>query len=283
MKRFGFISTAFLLFLFATTSSGYAQRDQQGEKQDKQEEHAKPERQQGDKQAQPEHQRQETAQQQQDQGKQSRDEQRTNKPAQPQPEHTQERAPRQHQDQNKQPQQAQQQQQDQDKQQHAQQANKRSPQQSDHAQRQSVQQQKQQPERTRPVQVQRTQQQQHAQESAQQGAWQERRAHSWESEHRTWQQRGGYNGYRVSDVYFRSHYGQEHFFRVFSLPFLEVGGSPRFQYGGYWFTPVDPYPEFWGADWYQTDDVYLDYSDNGYYLYNRRYPGRPGIAISISL
>jgi hypothetical protein len=46
---------------------------------------------------------------------------------------------------------------------------------------------------------------------------------------------------------------------------------------------MDPYPEYWGEDWYQTDDVYLLYTDNGYYLYNRRYPGRPGIAISISL
>jgi hypothetical protein len=64
---------------------------------------------------------------------------------------------------------------------------------------------------------------------------------------------------------------------------MEVGGFPRFQYGGYWFSVVDPYPEFWGADWYQTDDVYVVYVDNGYYLYDSRYPGRPGVAISISL
>jgi hypothetical protein len=36
-----------------------------------------------------------------------------------------------------------------------------------------------------------------------QRAWQERRARSWESEHRTWQQRGGYNGYRIPDDRFR--------------------------------------------------------------------------------
>lgn len=63
---------------------------------------------------------------------------------------------------------------------------------------------------------------------------------------------------------------------------MEVGGFPRFQYGGYWFSVVDPYPEFWGDDWYQTDDVYVAYNDNGYYLYDARYPGRPGLAISIS-
>jgi hypothetical protein len=45
---------------------------------------------------------------------------------------------------------------------------------------------------------------------------------------------------------------------------------------------VDPYPGYWGADWYDTDDVYVDYVDNGYYLYNRRYPG-VGVAISISM
>ena len=34
-------------------------------------------------------------------------------------------------------------------------------------------------------------------------------------------------------------------------------------------------------DWYDNDDVYVTYADNGYYLYNRRYPN-VGIAISIS-
>ena len=57
----------------------------------------------------------------------------------------------------------------------------------------------------------------------------------------------------------------------------------EFQYGGYWFSFLDPYPEFWGSTWYETDDVYVDYYNDGYYLYNRRYPARPGIAISISL
>jgi len=134
-----------------------------------------------------------------------------------------------------------------------------------------------------PVQQQRTQQQQVAQQTAQRGEWQQRRAHSFETEHRTWQQRGGYNGYRIPDVYFTSYYGSGHSFRVYGLPFIEVGGFPRFQYGGYWFSVVDPYPEFWGDDWYQTDDVYVVYTDDGYYLYDSRFPGRPGVAISISL
>ena len=59
-------------------------------------------------------------------------------------------------------------------------------------------------------------------------------------------------------------------------------GYPRFQYGVYWFIIMDPYPEYWTPNWYQTDDVYVGYYDDGYYLYNRRYPNRPGSAVSIT-
>jgi len=124
----------------------------------------------------------------------------------------------------------------------------------------------------------------HTQEEhrVQQTAWQQHRSERWESDHRTWQQRGGYNGYRIPDDRFRGYFGPEHAFRIYGLPFLVVGGFPRFQYGGYWVTTVDPWPQYWAADWYDTDDVYVTYVDNGYYLYNRRYP-TVGIAISISL
>ncbi len=131
-------------------------------------------------------------------------------------------------------------------------------------------------------QMERSEEQMREQQTEQRRAWQERRANHWEYEHRGWQQRGGYNGYRVPDDYFRVHYGQDHSFRVYSLPFAYEGGNPRFQYGGHWFTMMDPYPEYWGGTWYQNDDVYVDYHNDGYYLYNRRYPGRPGIAINIS-
>ena len=104
-------------------------------------------------------------------------------------------------------------------------------------------------------------------------AWQSDRARSWKSEHRSWQQRGGYKGYRVPDDRFRSYYGQDHGFRIYSLPVVFIGGRQRFQYGGYWFGLVDPWPEYWSNDWYDSDDVYVDYYDDGYYLYNRRYPG----------
>jgi hypothetical protein len=107
------------------------------------------------------------------------------------------------------------------------------------------------------------------------------RASSWNNDHRTWQQRGGYNGYRVPEDRFRNYFGRNHFFRINRLPMLFVGGYPRFQYDGYWVTFMDPWPETWPPTWYETDDVYLDYTDDGYYLYDRNYPGI-GIAVTIS-
>jgi len=113
------------------------------------------------------------------------------------------------------------------------------------------------------------------------GGFVQSRATSWSSEHRTWNQRGGYNGYRIPDNRFKQYFGSNHFFRISRLPMLFVGGSPRFQYDGYWVTFMDPWPETWPPMWYETDDVYLDYTDDGYYLYDRAYPG-VGIAVTIS-
>ena len=120
------------------------------------------------------------------------------------------------------------------------------------------------------------------QQRVQQSAWREHRSQRWDSDHRNWQQRGGYNGYRIPDDRYRGYFGRDHGFRIYGLPFLVVGGYPRFQYQGYWISLVDPWPEYWGNDWYDNDDVYVTYVDNGYYLYNRRYP-RVGLAISISM
>jgi hypothetical protein len=107
------------------------------------------------------------------------------------------------------------------------------------------------------------------------------RASSWNNDHRTWGQRGGYNGYRVPQDRFRLYFGSSHYFRIYGLPMVFVGGYPRFQYDGYWVTFVDPWPETWPDTWYETDDVYLDYTGDGYYLYNRTRPG-PGIAVTIA-
>jgi len=112
--------------------------------------------------------------------------------------------------------------------------------------------------------------------------WQGRRARDWRSDHRTWEQRGGYHGYRIPEYRFGRYFGQGHLFRIHDLPVIVTGGYPRFLYGGYWFSLLDPWPEYWTADWYETDDVYVVYGGDGYYLYNRRYPS-VGIAVSISM
>jgi hypothetical protein len=107
------------------------------------------------------------------------------------------------------------------------------------------------------------------------------RARSWNDEHRTWGQRGGYNGYRVPEDRFRGYWGRPHPFRIYTLPLLFVGGYPRFRYDGYWVTLVDPWPNTWPANWYQTDDVYVDYTDDGYYLYDLTRPS-PALAVTIT-
>ena len=81
---------------------------------------------------------------------------------------------------------------------------------------------------------------------------------------------------RIPEQPFHSNFGRGHKFRM-QEPVL-VGGYSRFQYGGYWFGFVEPWP----ADWYYTDDFYIDYVDGGYYMYDPYYPGTR-FAISVVL
>lgn len=249
MKRFGFIGAAVLALVLGIPALAHAQQDQQDNKQDH-----------------PEQQKDQGKQQQHAQQKQRKDQDR-----------------QQQKDQNKQQEHAQQQREDQSKQQeHAQQQQQRDQsKQQEHAQQQ---QQKDQNKQQEHAQQQRgNPQPQHTQQQrVVQSAWQKHGSQNWASDHRTWRQRGGYHGYRIPDDRFRGYFGPSHDFRINGLPFLVVGGFPRFQYQGYWFSPVDPWPSDWGNDWYDNDDVYVNYVDNGYYLYNSRYPG-VAIAINISL
>ena len=77
---------------------------------------------------------------------------------------------------------------------------------------------------------------------------------------------------RIPDDRFRANFGREHVF-VINRPVI-VEGHPRFQYGGYWFGFNQPWP----TGWLYTDNVYVDYVDGGYYLYN---PFHPGIRVVI--
>jgi len=112
--------------------------------------------------------------------------------------------------------------------------------------------------------------------------WQEHRARRWENEHRGWKERGGYHGYRVPHDRYIVYFGREHRFRVHTFPVVVVSGRPRFHYHDCWITLVDPWPEYWSTNWYENDDVYVEYANDGYYMYNARHPG-VGIAINISL
>ena len=114
------------------------------------------------------------------------------------------------------------------------------------------------------------------------GNWQQNRATHFDTQHQTWAQRGGYKGFRVPDDQFGRNFGSGHSFHVYGLPYKDEGGLARFEYGGYWLSMMEPYPEYWGTDWDRNDDMYVDFSDGGYYLYDRRFPGRPGVALSIS-
>jgi len=74
-------------------------------------------------------------------------------------------------------------------------------------------------------------------------------------------------------VSFGLYFGRQHPFRLHARPVIYMG-YPRFDYGGYSFLLLDPWPEYWSDDWYDQDDLYIDYDDydGGYYLYNRRDP-----------
>ena len=55
----------------------------------------------------------------------------------------------------------------------------------------------------------------------------------------------------------------------FRVSQAEYSRDRRFQYGGYWFGFVDPWP----ANWLYTQDVYVVDIDGVYYLCNSTSPG----------
>ncbi len=78
---------------------------------------------------------------------------------------------------------------------------------------------------------------------------------------------------RIPDDRFRASFGRDHRFHVNRSDFE---GSRRFQYGGFWFNVIDPWP----VGWLYTDDVYVDYINGGYFLCD---PVHPGVYISINI
>ena len=81
-------------------------------------------------------------------------------------------------------------------------------------------------------------------------------------------------GGRIPEDRFRANFGRAHTFTI-GRPVI-VAGTPRFQYGGYWFVIAQPWP----VGWAYTDVVYVDFIDGGYFLLS---PVHPGVQISINV
>ena len=268
------VGVGFVFLVAGTCAPIYAQegkheQDARPEKQEQQQvrDQEKPQEQHQEK-GQQEHQQQ-AKEQQQEKGQQEHQQQAK--------EQQQEKGQREHQQQAKEQQQEKQQQtqglqkeqqktQVQQKEQQTQSRQKQQPQQQPKALKKSA------PQPSKPV--------QHIVQAEQKSVWQQHRAQNWQADHRTWQQRGGYSGYRIPMDNYHGHFGRNHFFRIYSLDMQIYGGYPRFQYNGYWFSVLDPWPESWSEGWYENDDVYITYSNDGYYLFNRSHPG-VGIAVSV--
>jgi flagellar motor protein MotB len=80
------------------------------------------------------------------------------------------------------------------------------------------------------------------------------------------QRAGGNGGGRIPDDRFKANFGREHRFRVSQADYSR---DRRFQYGGYWFGFVDPWP----SNWLYTQDVFVVEINGVYYLCNPMYPG----------
>jgi FKBP-type peptidyl-prolyl cis-trans isomerase len=77
---------------------------------------------------------------------------------------------------------------------------------------------------------------------------------------------------RISNAHYASSFGSGHSFHVSQGDYQ----NRRFQYGGYSFGFIDPWP----SDWGYSDDVYIVYVDGGYYMYD---VAHPGVRIAVSI
>ena len=75
-------------------------------------------------------------------------------------------------------------------------------------------------------------------------------------------------GKRIPEEHFRQSFGREHRFHVDRTRVVNVS-QPVVVYGGYSFQLVDAWP----AEWSYDDDCYIDYVDDGYYLFDAEHPG----------
>jgi len=78
----------------------------------------------------------------------------------------------------------------------------------------------------------------------------------------------GQRGRHIPDEQFRASFGQQHRFHV-QRERIVSSSQPVVVYGGYNFQLVEPWPSEWSYD----DDCYIDYVDDGYYLFDAYHPG----------
>ena len=84
----------------------------------------------------------------------------------------------------------------------------------------------------------------------------------------------GNRGGQIPADKFKANFGQQHTFRVTQADY----SNHRFQYGGYSFGFVDPWP----SNWLYTQNVYVVDIDGVYYLCNASFPG-VNLALSFTL
>jgi len=87
---------------------------------------------------------------------------------------------------------------------------------------------------------------------------------------------GGGKSAHIPDSQFKAKFGHQHSFtvnRVVTQTTI-VPNQTQFVYGGYTFVFLDPWP----AAWLFTDDCYIDYVDDQYFLFN---PLHPEIRVSL--
>jgi hypothetical protein len=88
------------------------------------------------------------------------------------------------------------------------------------------------------------------------------------------QHAAGNRGGQIPADKFKANFGQQHTFRVSQSDY----SSHRFQYGGYAFGFVDPWP----SNWLYTQNVYVIEINGVYYLCNASFPG-VNLALSFTL
>ena len=88
------------------------------------------------------------------------------------------------------------------------------------------------------------------------------------------QRAAGNRGGQIPADKFKANFGQQHTFRVSQGDY----NNHRFQYGGYSFGFVDPWP----SNWLYTQNVYVIEIDGVYYLCNPSFPG-VNLVLSFSL